>query len=53
MDLLEKCEIFRKRILLIKSSLAAHLEMGQGELKVKAKATMLQKTKEAEKLQFD
>ena len=37
----EKC------ITLITSRLAARLELRQGELKVKAKATMLQKTKEA------
>ena len=36
-----------KRIILITSRLASRLELSQGELKVKAKATMLQKTKEA------
>jgi hypothetical protein len=38
----EKC------ITLITSRLAARLELSQGELKVKAKATMLQKTNEVE-----
>jgi len=33
---------------LIKSFLAVRLELSQGELKVKAKATMLQKTKKVE-----
>src|SRR5208282_1557876 len=38
--------VAEKRIRLIKSLLAVHLEMTEGELKVEAKATMLQKTKE-------
>jgi len=37
-----------KLILQIRSRLADRLELSQGELKVKAKATMLQKTKEVE-----
>jgi hypothetical protein len=37
-----------KVISLITSLLAARLEMSQGKLKVKAKATMLQKTKKVE-----
>jgi hypothetical protein len=39
-----------KVISLITSLLAARLEMSQGKLKVKAKATMLQKTKKVESL---
>ena len=38
----------RKCITLITSRLADRLELSQGELKVKAKATMLQKTKEVD-----
>jgi hypothetical protein len=44
----ENVRFSEKAISLITSLLAARLEIGQGELKVKAKATMLQKTKEAE-----
>ena len=43
-----KTRFAEKCITLITSRLVARLEPSQGELKVKAKATMLQKTKEVE-----